>query len=379
MKRIRLQIVRQDANETTRKAPTEGWGRRKGASNLRASFLLVVLLGGLFPWQLSAQDAANLRRDLVVHDLAGPGLEVHFLDVGQGDSALLRTPHGKNFLVDCGPRSARKRILPYLKSLGIEKLDGIFISHSHMDHIGGLPYILDAIPVQKVYFSGHVHTSKFNRKLLGKLRSRNIELITLRRGQEVLLEESVKLVVYHPDPKRDPETVDVNDFSVVFRLSYGDIDFLFTGDSEQNSEAEILSAQVELHSEFLKVGHHGSRTATSEPFLSRVLPLFAVISCGTNNQFGHPHEETLQSLSQHGATLLRTDETGTVVVFTDGKKVMIKLKGKAWSPVSLLEGRQLWRVLRNNSQLVLTGGVYADSNQCVVDDRRAVVVRASAG
>jgi competence protein ComEC len=247
--------------------------------------------------------------------------------------------------------------MAYLQELGIRELDGVLISHSHMDHAGGLPHLLDRIPVRTILFSGYMHTTKFNLKLLEKIKGKDIEVRALKAGDQFELDQEIMVRVLHPPGEWDPAGLNVNDYSVVIRLSYKEVDFLFTGDAEHPSERQILKTAHELQSEFLKVGHHGSNTATGEDFLARVAPLFAVISCGARNQFNHPHAPALKRLGDQGVTILRTDENGTVMAFTNGIKIMIKVKGKAWHPVSLLINGQLLRAGR----LVLFAGELHES------------------
>jgi len=301
----------------------------------RRSFPLLLLLLAFQMPLLAGQPQEESRRNITAHNLSGPLLEVHFLDVGQGDAIYIRTPEGKNFLVDTGPRSASKKIIPYLHYLKVEKLDGIVITHSHMDHIGALLKILQGFPVSKFYYPGYFHTSSNNKKVAAFLEQSKTEVHVLKRGDTLEFEKGVTAAVLHP-PKEgwEPYDDDLNNLSVVLRLTYGDVDFLLTGDAESKSEKEILKSKMVLKSEFLKIGHHGSITATSEEFLDSVLPLYAVISAGVNNKFGHPHANVLKALRDRDVTILRTDESGTFGVYTDGKRIMIKIKGKDWVPVS---------------------------------------------
>lgn len=284
---------------------------------------------------LAQQTVEDRRAPLVAPSLSGDLLEVHFLDIGQGDCIFIKTPGGKHYLVDTGNKGAKRKILPYLKYLKVEKLDGIVISHSHSDHVGALLAILQGIPVSAVYTSGHFHTNKYNMKVLKYIEEQKIPLRKLRRGDKLELDKDVTADVLHPPPDWDGDRVDPNDFSVVLRLSFGEIDFLLTGDCEKKCEKAILKEKLPIKSEFLKVGHHGSNTASTDPFLDYVVPLYAVISVGVNNSFAHPHKETLDKLRLRDITIMRTDEQGAFGVFTDGKRIMIKVKGKEWVPVSL--------------------------------------------
>jgi len=300
---------------------------------LFAVLLLVMACSApLLAEQPEAQTVDNTRKKLVANNLRGDLLEVHFLDIGQGDGMFVRTPGGKNYLIDCGPRSAYKKIVPYLKYLKVKELDGVLLTHSHMDHMGSLYKLSNDIPIKMVYSSGYFHTSKHNEKTLARLEEKKIKMSELKRGDRLELDEDVVLTVVHPPRNWKPYDSELNDYSVVTRLSYGDIDFLLTGDAERKAEKAMMKGNVVLRSEFLKVGHHGSNTASSKKFLEAVSPLFAIISCGVDNKFKHPHEETLNGLKARDATILRTDESGTIGIYTNGERVMIKIKGKNWQP-----------------------------------------------
>lgn len=331
-------------------------GREAQAVRSRIWFLAVLMVFSQIT-ALAAQEHGTGRQRLVANELDGPLLEVHFLDVGQGDSMYIRTPGKKHYLVDTGTRSARKRIIPYLKYLDVKALDGVLLTHSHLDHIGALYYIADAFPIKRLYYSGQVHPSGHNRKTLQRLQDKKVELKRVRAGDTFELDEGVKVQVLHPGKDWDGDIEDPNNMSVVVRLTYGDIDFLLTGDAEKRSEKAILKTKLELKSEFLKIGHHGSETSSMEDFLDTVDPLYAIISCGEGNKFNHPHATTMEKLRTRDITILRTDQNGTIGVYTNGKRLMIKIKGKDWQPVTLLVRPPVsgagWLVVHNR------GGSYA--------------------
>lgn len=272
---------------------------------------------------------------LVVDHIEGPSLEVHFIDVGQGDAILLRSPDGQTMMIDAGPSKNRKKTLAYLSSVGVTSLDYVVITHSHLDHLGGLAKLLKAVPVKKVLSSGKFHSTKTNEKLLKAIEKAGIPMVQLTRGDTFKLGEEISVSVLHPPTGWSLKNHDPNNLSVVLRVTYGDVDFLITGDAEVEAEAEILKSGLIIDSEFLKAGHHGSRTASSLEFLEKAEPKFTVISCGTHNKYGHPHEETIQSLKKHHSTILRTDELGTIIVRTNGKKVSISVKGSKTSWIHL--------------------------------------------
>jgi competence protein ComEC len=296
--------------------------------------LLLFVLGCSAGFPARAQEKNTTP--LIANSLQGPLLEVHFLDAGQGDAIYVRTPGGKHYMVDTGTRSSRRTVVPYLKYLKVDKLTGVLITHGHADHIGGLYYIAGEIPVETLLYSGHIHPGKHNAKTIKLLDEQGTKKKALRRGDKVELDEGVTMEVFSPPKEWNLDVEDANNGSVVVKLTYGEIDFILTGDAEKHAEREMVKQKLALKSEFLKVGHHGSKTATTLPFLELVDPLYAVISCGQNNKFKHPHAETLEALKKQGATILRTDQNGTIGVYTNGKRIMIKIKGKSVEPVSVL-------------------------------------------
>lgn len=268
------------------------------------------------------------RTDIVVQQLEGKLLTVEFLDVRQGDAILITTPGGKIFLLDSGNRSARRVLIPMFKNRGITKLDGVIISHAHLDHVGGLKYLADVLQFDRMWFSGHFHSNNFNDKLLEKLDKKGVKLLPVRSGDSIELEEGLKVAVLNPGKKWNPDLYNPNNFSVVLRLSYGDIDFMLTGDAERRAEKRMLKSHEVLEAEVLKLGHHGSETATTGKFLDKVVPLFGIVSCGPGNSFRHPHEPTMAHMKARNIKVYRTDQDGSILMKTDGHRIFIEKRGK---------------------------------------------------
>ena len=261
-------------------------------------------------------------------------MQVHFIDVGQGDSALVITPHGRAFMVDTGgvregSYDIGSRVdVPYLLHYGVEKLDYIFLTHAHDDHAGGVKGILTKIPVGAIGI-GHEGTGDYLQAFgtgeLGKIKKL---LVPLQEGSSIELDGVRIDMLYSPESRKVQESqlqATGNEFSNLIRVSYGEASFLFTGDLIVEQEQQVLANGTNVASTVLKVGHHGSRTSSSQEFLTAVNPGWAVISCGYNNSFGHPHKEILNRLTScTKAKILRTDQQGAIVFRTDGKSIKVE-------------------------------------------------------
>ncbi|MFA4843944.1 MAG: DNA internalization-related competence protein ComEC/Rec2 [Candidatus Margulisiibacteriota bacterium] len=272
-------------------------------------------------------------------DTASGQLVVTFLDVGQGDSIFIQTPQNKLILIDGGgeekaqgghDKVGQRVVLPFLRRQGITRLDLVIATHPHNDHIGGLNEVLAGIKVDQVIDNGQVFDSAAYRRFKGLLKANAIKCLSAKVGQRLELGDELRGTIIGPF---QPLTGDVNSDSIVLRLVYGKISFLFTGDLEQAGEERLLrSTNHELRSTILKVGHHGSRTSTSDEFLRRVAPELAVILVGKNNRYRHPHQSTLERLIGSGIKYLRTDLDGAITVRTDGRSYTIDRQRRSRSP-----------------------------------------------
>ena len=241
--------------------------------------------------------------------------EIHFLDVGQADCALI-IADGKTMLIDGGEIGAGPEIIDYLHAQGVEKLDVMVATHPHSDHIGGLPYIVENIEIAQTYISPYVHTSATYEKLLNNLADSKSLVTIPEAGDTFRLGDAECQILSGGQGFDDP-----NDASIVLRVSYGDVSAVFTGDAEVPVEKQILASGLEVRSNILKVGHHGSETSSCQDFLDAVMPEIAVISCGIGNSYGHPHAVTLEKLT---CEVLRTDVEGAIVLASDGLTVTRK-------------------------------------------------------
>ena len=249
-------------------------------------------------------------------------LTVYFLDVGEGDGIVIRC--GETVLViDGGEREESDTVNALLKSLGTNTVDCYIATHPHSDHIGAAAGIFGSMNVKSVLLPAfselNVPTTNTYEKLLTAIQNQGCDVIYAEAGASHTFGD-LKLQIFAPVE----ETGVYNNMSVVFRLEYGKTSFLFTGDAEKESEELMLAQGYDLHADVLKVGHHGSSSSTTPAFLEAVRPRLAVISCGKNNDYGHPHKELLTLLSDAGVPYRRTDLNGTVVVYSDGKDVFVQ-------------------------------------------------------
>lgn len=245
-------------------------------------------------------------------------LSISVLDVGQGDSILIQTPNGKTMLVDAGDSDAGSRIVSVLRNRGVASLDVAVASHAHADHIGGYQAVLSTFPVGVFYDSGYPATSATFERLLNTIDQKNIQFVTPTRGQTIDIDPSVRIDVLSPDGNSRGE---IHDNMLVLRLSYGTFSALLTGDMPDSLEDDIASPL--RPTTVLKVGHHGSRTSSSAAFLNRIKPQVAIISVGAGNSYGHPTADALQRLRNVGATVYRTDQSGSVTISTDGNSYTV--------------------------------------------------------
>lgn len=261
---------------------------------------------------------------------AAPGLALHFLDVGQGDGAVLRTPKGRWLLIDAGPKSdrsdaGRQVVVPFLVRHGARQLAFVVVSHAHADHLGGVPSVLQRFPASVVIEPGQPVPDPLYYGFLDNLAADGTAWHPGRRGERFTL-DSVDFAILHPHPQWEGWGEDVNEDSLVLLVQYGAFQALFAGDAGIPAEEEMRgrTGRVDL----LKVGHHGSRGSTGEEWLDSLRPKAAVVSSGRNN-YGHPSPETLDRLTRRGVALWRTDHDGPITVLTDGQRMTVRARDRS--------------------------------------------------
>ncbi|MDU4961480.1 MAG: ComEC/Rec2 family competence protein [Sporomusaceae bacterium] len=257
-------------------------------------------------------------------------LVVQVLDVGQADAILIRTPR-ENILIDTGDAATKDKVVSYIKSQGITSLDKVIITHAHADHLGGMTAVIENIAVRQIYDSAFPATTATYRNYLTLVKKRQIPFARLRAGDQVDLGGGAELRILAPEKEFiKGSNSDVNNSSIVARLSYGDFSMLLTGDAESESEAIMVKRfGSALKSRVLKSPHHGSRTSSSPAFLKAVAPETVVISTGAGNEYGHPHAAVMKRYQNAKLTVYRTDHDGTVTISSDGKTYTVtKEKGR---------------------------------------------------
>lgn len=278
---------------------------------LNKSLILILLISLLFSCtgcNVSFEPDSNLSHSF----------EVHFIDVGQADAALIICD-GKKMLIDGGNVEDSNLIYSVLNKKGITYLDYVICTHPHEDHVGGLAGALEAAKAGRVFCPMDSFDSKAFDNFINYVHRQRLELEFPPVGETIFLGSAS---VHFLGPQQEYE--DTNEMSIVVKIVYGETSFLFTGDAGRESELDILASGQDLKSMVLKVGHHGSNTSTSYAFLREVMPKYAIISVGKNNDYGHPHEEVMSRLRDAEVEVYRTDLHGDIICTSDGKNVSFK-------------------------------------------------------
>ncbi|WP_338826309.1 hypothetical protein MTBGP_11170 [Moorella thermoacetica] len=259
---------------------------------------------------------------------ATPGgvLKIHFIDVGQADSILIQTPCGKAVLVDGGNNDDGSRVVDYIKAQGVKELAAVVATHPHEDHIGGLDIVVRSFPVAAVYMPNAASTTRTFEDFINAVKASGAKRVQAKAGVKLDIPDIAAEFLAPNGSSYE----DLNNYSAVLKLTFGNTSFLLAGDAEAASEAEMLNAGYNLKADLLKVGHHGSESSTTSAFLKAVSPKYSVISVGKGNSYGHPAQQTLDRLASAGVQIYRTDEAGTIIATSDGNTIKID---KQASPV----------------------------------------------
>ena len=270
--------------------------------------IIVVLLAGYFGIDLT-QDS-KVPKD--------SKLMISYMDVGQGDGAYIKV-NGNDILIDAGPRSNSKELLEQLKAKSIDDFELVIATYPHEDHIGGMVDVFKEYEVKSFYSPKITHTTKTYENLVKAVKDEGLKTKELKGGMVIDLGEGAKFEVFTPQKS---EYEELNDYSPIMKLSFGDTSYLFTGDAEKLAEEEALAKyKTSLDSDVIKFGHHGSSSSSSNAFIEAVSPKYGIISCAKDNKYGHPHRETLDIIKKYTIKTFRTDTDGEIILTSDGKSI----------------------------------------------------------
>lgn len=278
-------------------------------------FIIIIAISIFAPWE-DVYQKAGLKTDSNIDNYP---LSVHFIDVGQGDCIFIKI--GDNtMLIDSGEKNNDKKIIKYLRNNGVDRVDYIIATHPHSDHIGAMETIIESFEIKNVIMprlsEQNMPTTKGYENFLIAVKNSGANVIAATPFNEYEFGDA-NFAILSPSN----QSKNLNNMSVVIKLSFGDTSFLFTGDAESQVEQELISSGYDIRSNVLKMGHHGSNTSNTERFLQAVNPSFSVISCGKDNSYGHPHEEVVELLNKYDINYKRTDKNGIIVVGSDGSNL----------------------------------------------------------
>ncbi|MBE6729821.1 MAG: MBL fold metallo-hydrolase [Ruminococcaceae bacterium] len=244
-------------------------------------------------------------------------IKIHYIDVGQGDSIFIELTNDRVMLIDAGESEYSSTVINYIKNLRYNKIDYLVATHPHSDHIGGMEKVINAFTIGEIYMPKIISNTKTFESLLETIKNKGLKINSADYSVKIINDNNLKAEFLSPVKDKYGDT---NDYSAVLKLTYKDNKFLFMGDAETEAEDEI-SADVTC--DIIKVGHHGSNSSSGKKFVKKTKAKYAVISCGTDNKYGHPHTEIVKRWEDSGAKIYRTDLSGTVIVTSDGKTINV--------------------------------------------------------
>lgn len=246
-------------------------------------------------------------------------LEVSIVNVGQGDSIFIKTSNGKTILVDTGSIKEKEKMFKFLKSKDIKNIDMLIGTHPHEDHIGNMEAVVKNYTIGEIYMPKVTHTSKTFKNTINAIKDKGLTVKMANLSEKLKFDD---IIIEFLAPNSESYK-DLNNYSIVTKVTYGENSFLLTGDAEKESEEEMLSKKYDLKADVLKLAHHGSSTSNTKKFLAAVNPKFSVASCGEGNEYKHPHKEVVELLDKMNIPLLKTYETGTITFISDGKNITV--------------------------------------------------------
>ncbi len=274
-----------------------------------SAFLITLSLCGGVLAEAKPQSGAEETMD---------SLEVHYIDVGQGDATLIKCG-GASMLIDAGENDKGTLVQNYIGKQGVKSLDYFIVTHPDSDHCGGADVIINKYDIDTIIMPDYAKDTKSYRDVIQALDYKRYDMTEPVVGTVYQLGDAEFTIIA---PNKEDYGDETNNYSVGIVLKHGDKKFVFTGDAEEEAEEDILRNRIDISADVLKVGHHGSKTSSSEAFIDAVSPEYAVISCEENNEYGHPHAATLNTLRSAGIKVFRTDEQGSLVAVSDGKEIV---------------------------------------------------------
>lgn len=281
---------------------------------LVAILLLILSIAGCS--EDMGMESANIGKQ---NSQKEESLEVHFIDVGQGDSVFIRQGDS-SMIIDAGENSYGEVVVNYLKKQGVSRLDYVIGTHPHSDHIGGLDDVIESFEIGKVIMPKVTHTTKTFEDVILAIKEKGLKITTPVVGDKYSLGNAEYTIL---GPSSESYN-NFNDYSVILKLDYGKTSFMFTGDAEKKAEGEVIDLNEDINSDVLKVGHHGSTTSTIDEFLKQVNPSYAVIQVGEGNSYNLPDKEILDKLENEDIEIYRNDIHGAIKFVSDGKKLSIE-------------------------------------------------------
>ena len=281
-------------------------------NNLKKYVILILLLSSFF-YTFFSYVQKNFFQ------VSNHNLQFHFIDVGQGDSSLIITPKSKTILIDAGDEAHAKKVVSYIREQGIEKLDLVIATHPDADHIGGMDKVIKNFDIDVFAMPDVSAKTNQYKQIQRELKTKKMKATRLYQGDEVQIDDDIDFEIL--SPVKGKKYDDTNEYSIVAKIVYKDTSFILMGDATMENEVDIINNVLDIDIDVLKLGHHGSSTSSSDYFITKTSPKIAIISCGKNNKYGHPHQEVMRVLKKHGVTPYRTDEMGDIVITSDGKEI----------------------------------------------------------
>ena len=300
---------------------------------------------------------------------AGSELSVHYMDVGQGDATLI-VCDGRYMLIDAGENDKGTAVQLYLMKQGVEELDYLVLTHPDADHIGGADVVITKFDCDRILMPEFAKDSKTYRDVQEAMKYKNLRATAPQVGATYRLGSATFTIVA---PNKADYGDQTNNYSVGLLLQYGQNRFLFTGDAETEAEQDMLDNGISIQADVYKAGHHGSSTSSSLDLLKAVQPTYAVISCGVDNSYGHPHAETLNHFRQLGIQVFRTDEQGTIIATSDGKNIIWNTaSSESWQVGEATQASIYYIGNKNNGKLHLStcSSLPKEENQVIFETKQ---------